>query len=78
MSSSEFEGKKDSKIDSEASEQILAIARPDIISSTGRLLSDAGKDDIAITFFTKYIQHAPGQMAFYLDRGNAYLKKEDY
>ena len=58
--------------------QSLAIARPDIISITGRRLSDAGMDDLAITFFTENIQHAPGQMAFYLDRGNAYLKKKDY
>ena len=78
MSSSEFEEKKDSNIDSETSEKILAITRPDIFSSTGRLLSDAGKDDLAITFFTKYIRLAPEQMAFYLDRGNAYLKKKDY
>ena len=78
MSSSEFEEKKDSKIDSEALEKKLAINAPDIISSTGRLLSEAGMDDHAITFFTKYIQLAPGQMAFYLDRGNAYLKKKDY
>lgn len=78
MSSSEFEEKKDSNIDSETSEKILAISRPDIFSSTGRRLSEAGMDDHAITYFTKYIQLAPGQMVFYLDRGNAYLKKKDY
>lgn len=80
MSSSEFEEKKDSKIDIEASLQRLAIARPDIISNVGCLLSDAGMDDLdlAITFFTENIQRAPRQMVFYLDRGNAYLKKKDY
>ena len=78
MSSSEFEENTDSKIDSEALMQSLAIDRPDIIAIVGRRLSDGGEDDLAITFFTKYIQLAPGQMAFYLDRGNAYLKKRDY
>jgi len=79
MSSSESEEKTNNNIVSETLEEYLANAEPaSSISSLGRLLSEAGMDDHAITFFTKYIQLTPGQMAFNLDRGNAYLKKKDY
>ena len=78
MSSSESEEKTNNNIVSASIEEILATAEPASISYTGCILRDAGQYDHAITFFTKVIEREPGQAAAYLDRGNTYLKKNDY
>jgi tetratricopeptide (TPR) repeat protein len=78
MSSSGSEEKTKANSVSEALNEYFAIAKPANISIIGCSLRDVGEFDNAISAFTKIIELEPGLVAAYVDRGDTYLRKNNY